>query len=152
MNRLVALKEHQELRGGPGGAGIVTDYLYSAPDAVSYHIDTGTQAVIIGQTRYNLSPGRNWEKTEMPAELRYRFPAFLYSQGATGVTQLGQEQVDGVECDIVVFHLPASDAYFRIWMGTEDLLIRKLTMMAPGHFMTSTYSDFNVPNSIKPPQ
>ncbi|MBI2888202.1 MAG: copper resistance protein CopC [Chloroflexi bacterium] len=152
MNGLAALKERQELRGSSGGAALTTEYTYAAPDAVSFQAEGGPQGVIIGPARYSLTPGQGWGKTELPPQLQYRFPSFRYTQGATDVAVVAREPADGVESDVLAFYQPATGAYFRLWIGVDDHLVRRTTMTAPGHYMTSAYREFNVPNSIVPPQ
>ncbi len=89
---------------------------------------------------------------DAPSTLAYRFPEFSFASGANEIVLLGRETQDGVDCEVVGFVQENSDLYFRLWIGVEDHLVRRLMMMGPGHFMDTSYYDFNVPNAIDAPQ
>jgi hypothetical protein len=42
-------------------------------------------------------------------------------------------------------------AWFRIWVGTSDGLVRRADMRAEGHIMNQTYADLNGPVIVQTP-
>lgn len=152
MNGLRSLREHNEL--GNGGAPVVTEFRYAAPDRMHSIVQTPTvrrETIAIGDRRFDREGSGPWQESPWPAPGGYRWPAFDFASSATEVSVLGREEIDGVDCFVVAFLDPASGARFRLWIGTTDYLIRQQVMMAPGHFMTSVFSDFDAPVTIEEP-
>ncbi len=149
MNKLTALKERQVLRGG-SAASVTYDYRYNAPGSVSGAASDGSDVVIIGSTRYNKA-GSQWNMIEGPSDLAYRFPDYQFTLGAEHVTDLGAEVVDGVPTTILAYDQPGTGYYYRLWVDDANL-VRRIKMVGPSHFMDAQLSDFNVPNTITPPQ
>ena len=153
MGELQSLKERQELRGGPQGGTIHTEFAYASPNAMWLQTDDGAENIIIEHTRYLKAVGADWITLELPEEAGVTYPEFAYiDQTATNIALLGRETVNGVDSYVVSYAMPRLDAYFQAWIGTDDYLVHQLTMMGPSHFMTSYYYDFNVPNDIRPPR
>ena len=67
------------------------------------------------------------------------------------VRLLGQETVDGVPCEVIGFLRPDIPAWFRVWVGVSDGLVRREVMRAEGHLMNHTYVDLNGPISVQQP-
>ena len=153
MNGLRSLREHNEL--GNGGATVVTEFRYAAPDRMHSIVQTPTvhrETIAIGDRRFDREGTGPWQESAWPARGGYRWPAYDFATDATEVTVLGREEIDGVDCFVVAFLDPASGARFRLWIGTTDYLVRQQVMMAPGHYMTSVFSDFNAPVTIEEPE
>ncbi|MBX5445261.1 CopD family protein [Sphaerobacter sp.] len=152
MNGLHSLREHNEL--GNGGATVVTEFRYAAPDRMHSIVQTPTvrrETIAIGDRRFDREGNGPWQESPWPEPGGYRWPAYNFAGSATEVSVLGREELDGVDCFVVAFLDPASGARFRLWIGTTDYLIRQQVMMAPGHYMTSVFSDFNAPVTIEEP-
>ena len=64
---------------------------------------------------------------------------------------IGQDTLDGVPTEIISFFRPDVTAWFRIWVGLSDGLVRRQEMRAEGHIMDHTYSDLNGPLSVQAP-
>jgi hypothetical protein len=67
------------------------------------------------------------------------------------VRLLGSEEVEGAPSRVVAFLRPDLPAWFRIWVGAEDGLVRREQMLAEGHLMDHWYRDFNAPVEIPAP-
>lgn len=152
MNQLRSLREHNELTSG--GPVVVTEFEYAAPDRMRYVVqtDSGTRATVaVGDRRFDRQGDGAWQESAWPSNGGYRWPAYDFADGATEVTVLGREEIDGVDCFVVAFLDPASGARFRLWIGTTDYLIRQEVMMATGHYMKSVFTDFDAPVTIEAP-
>jgi hypothetical protein len=64
---------------------------------------------------------------------------------------VGNEVVDDVPSHIVAFARPDLPAWFRIWVGDADGLVRREEMLAESHLMVHTYSDFDRVGSLAAP-
>ncbi|MSQ28770.1 MAG: CopD family protein [Dehalococcoidia bacterium] len=152
MNRLTAMKERQQLRGS-GGQTSVTEFRYSTPNAAAASGSSGEETVTIGASRFSKGAGGSWTRGESPPEFAFRFPQFPYIDPEdTDFVLLRTEDIGGAVTHVVSYRLPRIDANFVAWIGASDHLIRRLTMLAPGHFMDAEFYDFNVPNDIRAPQ
>lgn len=55
-------------------------------------------------------------------------------------------EIDGVECQLVAFHLPSSvEAWFAFWIEIETATIRQLFMHSVYHYMHWVYYDIDEP-------
>lgn len=150
MNRLTSLREHQTLSSG--GATVTSDYEYVAPDRIHIQVDNGSETIGIGPRRFDRTRLTGWQSSPWVSESGgYRWPNFDYARRATEVTLLGQETVDGVNCWVVTFLDPETEARYTFWIGDRDSLIRRERMVAPGHYMESRLGDFNAPMTIEAP-
>ncbi|MBI2862890.1 MAG: copper resistance protein CopC [Chloroflexi bacterium] len=148
MDRLHTLVEENSLTSG--GPVILTHLEYAAPDRMHITVADDGESYLIGKRRYDRVPGGPWQAGEIPGD-GIRWPDWQYSRVATDVTLLGREELNGVECFVVSFLDPSFNGRYRFWIDTHDYLVRKLTMMATGHYMTSTFSGFDAPISIDAP-
>ena len=153
MNQLQTLHKYNEL--GPGANGYeITEFDYVAPGRVSYiQKRTGHQTIVTHDSRYDLAPGETvWQKTPWPGLQPLVWPDFRWSEQVVDATILGSEVFNGVDCWIVSFRAPVYDAYYELWIGKQDYRVYKEHMIAPGHYMTSIYSNFNAPIEIEAPE
>ena len=55
-------------------------------------------------------------------------------------------EIDGVECQLVAFHLPSAvEAWFAFWIETETATLRQLFMHSVNHYMHWIYFDIDEP-------
>lgn len=55
-------------------------------------------------------------------------------------------EIDGVECQLVAFHLPGTvEAWFAFWIETETATLRQLFMHSVNHYMHWVYYDIDEP-------
>ena len=148
VNSLSSLKEKNILTGGPGGASIITESHYQRPNKLRMMDDKGRESIIIGDERYDKT-GENWTQREFPG---YAFPPLDLFTSPTDVIVIDTEEIGGKKVLVLAYQDPSLSAYFRWWIGADDFLPRKQLMAAPGHHMSSEYSDFDVPNHITPPE
>jgi hypothetical protein len=70
---------------------------------------------------------------------------------AVAVRLLGDQTVDGVPSQVVAFVRPELPAWFRLWVGDTDGIVRWEDMLAEGHVMDHTWGSFNAPVIIEAP-
>jgi hypothetical protein len=69
---------------------------------------------------------------------------------AVAVRLLGSEEMDGAACDVVSLLRPDLPAWFRLWVGKSDGLVRREQMLTEGHLMDHHYAELNAPLDIAP--
>lgn len=106
--------------------------------------------------------GQSWQVTKdgevLPQPtIRYQPPS-EWSSTYSGAQefQLGiTQEIDGEECQIIMFHTPnapgQSEAWFVWWVGTETGQMRKLLMIANQHYMVWHNYNFNEAAPIEAP-
>lgn len=152
MNQLQSLVEDNELSSG--GPMVKTRYEFRAPDRMHFRVESSgsvAETYAIGTQRYDRRDGGAWETNPWPTAGGFRWPDYRFAESASEVTLLGRESVQGAECFVVSFLDARSGARYRIWIGTQDHRVHQYVMMATGHYMTSTFSDFNEPLDIQAP-
>ena len=149
MNKLTSLRERQAIAAG--GTPVTTVYEWAAPDRLRTTSDVGGAMIVVGTRRFDRAGNGQWLENTWPEPGGYRWPQFIFAKTAAEVTLLGREQVDGIDCWVVTFLDTAADARITLWIGVDDSLIRQQRMYAIGHYMQSTFYDFNVPIAIEVP-
>lgn len=149
MNRLQSARERQSISAG--GPPEVVEYQYQAPDCVLMRLADGSETIGIGDRRFTRVAGGAWTTEPWPDTGGFRWPDYQYAEVATGVVLLGEENRDGVRCWVVAFATPGNGARYTFWIGTDDSLVRAIRMIAPGHYMDATLSDFDAPVTITEP-
>jgi len=79
-----------------------------------------------------------------------RVPASDLAREATRIALIGRDH-DGAQPLIEIAFIQPGGIHYRVWAGASDHLVRRYTMMANGHYMTGTYSDFDAPLDIAAP-
>lgn len=153
MERLRSAAMREDLRGAVDGPLIVADYRFFAPDAFEIRV-AGREQVVIGDRSYErLDPAGTWTEGPWPG-LPYTWPKGYYRTfwgDAAAVRLVGTEVVEGVPSRVVAFVLPRLPAWFRLWVGVNDGLVRRQEMRTRGHLMDHTYRDLDATSPIRPP-
>ena len=152
----------QWIADGKGNAAVsehaVTVGDESSPPGFTYRAAGGMEAIVIGSTRWIRLPGDlGWEKQEgattvLPSDWDEEYT------GATGFTILGEETIDGERCQLLAFVAPEltsprrTVAWYLWWVGEETGYVRKEAMSSRLHYMLNTFSDFDVPITLAPPE
>jgi copper transport protein len=152
QQHLISARVHETLRSAEGRPVVVADYRFHAPDGFGFSTN-GSDEVAIGARSYRRdAPTQPWTLTDTGFPFRWPAPYFRQFWGP-GVAAhiIGSDDVDGVPSRIVAFMRPDLPAWFRIWVGDTDGLVRREEMLAEGHLMEHTYSDFDRVPAIAPP-
>ncbi len=152
MNQLQSLVADNELASG--GPVAKTRCEFEAPDRMRFRVGSSgsvAETYAIGTQRYDRQDSGAWETNPWPTAGGFRWPDYRFAESANEVTLLGRESVQGAECFVVRFLDVRSGARYRIRIGTQDHRGHQYVMMATGHPMTSTFSNFNEPLDIQAP-
>jgi copper transport protein len=140
----------ESLRSGPKG-GIVTTWRMAAPNRVTYDINGGGAAVVIGRTRWDRdSASRPWTRSQQIPALRVPQPA--WGDVARNARVLGTGSIGGRPVWIVSFANPTIPAWFTVWIDRKSYRTLRLRMTAAAHFMFHRYLEFDRPLRIVPPR
>lgn len=142
----------EKLRGNADGPTIVATYKFQAPDRAEITVNDSTQ-ILAGLEQFRRTGSGPWDKSTFPAP-GFSWPTGYYRDfwhGAAAVRVLGTETVDGVPSEIIAFVRPDIPAWFRVWVGTSDGLLRRADMRAEGHIMNQAYTQLNGPITVTTP-
>jgi hypothetical protein len=141
---LKTLVWHERLAASPTEV-LHTVYEAVAPHSLSYRIDTGAEAIIIGETRWDRT-GANakWVRSTQDPPVTQPVPYWV------GVSDA---RVIGIRAGVldVTFFDPGTPAWFEA--GIDESTGRTLTlrMIATAHFMQHVYGPFDGPIRLRPP-
>jgi hypothetical protein len=119
-----------------------------APDRLSYRIDGGGAAIIVGSQRWDRQRGR-WRKLEQ-APLELPQPTWGTDKMANAYL-LGAGTVGGEPVWRVSFYDPSGRAWFEAAIAKRTFRTLELTMTATAHFMHQSFSRFDAPLTVRPP-
>jgi len=116
-----------------------------APDRISYRVRGGYDAVIIGHTRWDKSPGGGWVRSAQSIPVRQPSPLWLSAIDAhvLGSTGPGWR---------ITFFDPKTPAWFEIVVDKRTLHTVDLHMTTTAHFMHERYLSFDAPARVVPPR
>jgi hypothetical protein len=118
----------------------VARFLFVAPDRLQYAIEGGSQAVVVGNRRWDrVSASDAW--TESPQH-RVRVMHVPWRRAIDAHV---------VAPDVVTFYDPGTRAWFRVTLQPETSLPTKVLMTGVSHFMVDRFSGFDAPATIEPP-
>lgn len=88
----------------------------------------------------------------MPVPLSWPYGYYQDFWGQPAAARiLSTEEVDGVPSQVIAFLRPELPAWFRVWVGVPDGLVRRQEMLTQGHLMDHTYRAFDEPVRIEAP-
>ncbi len=152
MNSLHGLRETQMLDSG--FSSFAFRFEYAPPDRLHYTFvgpdGRVGEVTIVGGRRFDRE-GSVWRASDLGTP--QRVPGITYGADQRRVRVIGSERVDGADTLVLAFVVPGSslDIHWVLWVGAEDLRIRRYTMMALGHYMRGSYTDFDARIEIAPP-
>ncbi|HWW54996.1 MAG TPA: CopD family protein, partial [Acidimicrobiales bacterium] len=143
-SRLRSVQLHETLASAPDGPMTVADYRFRAPDSFSFTVN-GSQEVDIGARSYRRdTPTASWTAENSGAPFAWPSPYFPEVWGnATAARVVGAGVIDGIPSHIVAFVRPDLPAWFALWIGDADGLVRREEMQAEGHLMSHHYTGFD---------
>jgi copper transport protein len=128
------------------GATVRTIWTEAAPDRLTYTIARGSQAVVIGNRRWDRAQGeKRWRESE---SVVLPLPTPTWGSVVTNAHLLRT----GPKTQVVSFLEPRSPAWFTVTFDRRTLRPIDLDMIAPAHFMHQRYTAFNAPVKIVPPR
>jgi hypothetical protein len=143
----------ERLSGSVGGPAYDSMYKFQAPDRAEITLKDST-TIFVGEQRFQRTGTGPWKTSPFPPP-GFSWPTGYYREfwgAAAAARLLGTETVDGVPTQVIAFVRPDVPAWFRIWVGVSDGLVRREDMRAEGHIMDHTYSELNGAASVTPPK
>jgi hypothetical protein len=131
------------LESSPGHA-VTTHFTVQAPDRLAFAVRGGASARIIGTTRWDRQPGRDWIRSEAP---RSKVPDAFWAPGAEAVYVAGQDRTTSV----LTLVLPNGPTFFRLWVDRATQQVVRLRMITAAHFMSEREYDQNRAPPVVPP-
>jgi uncharacterized membrane protein len=126
-----------------------TIWKLQAPDRLSYRVQGGSEAVIVGPRRWDREDGRGrWIES---AQTPVRQPAPPWPAPFRSARLLGSAVVEGRSVWIVSFADPVTPSWFRIAVDKSTYRTLSADMVATAHFMQERYLDFDAPVVVEPP-
>ncbi|MGH2759095.1 MAG: copper resistance CopC/CopD family protein [Actinomycetota bacterium] len=151
MRRLETLRVSETL--GPADPIVRTEYTFQAPDRMRIEASTRYRTVAIGSTQYQ--QGRAQEQWTVSKDVPPIDAPLLTWLGFEVVAPhiVGADRIEGVETTIVSFFTGdvSNPIWFGLWVDPQ-LIVRRMQMRAPGHFMNQRLYDFDAPVSIQAPR
>ena len=146
IETLDSMRTEQTLSDGVGNS-VNTENEYEAPNMFAYQTSSNASSVAIGKTQWYRQGNEPWTKDQRADVFQFPHTVTTYYTGATEFT-LGRTQVvDGEECQIITFSVPAGPgqgaAWYAWWVGTQTHLLRREAMVADHHYMINHNIDFN---------
>ena len=151
--RLTSARLHETLRSAVGCDPITADYQFQAPGSLAFNVNA-TREVDIGALAYRQDqPSGPWAVENTGVAFSWPSPYFRQAwANATAARVIGADIIDDAPSHIVAFVRPDIPAWFELWVGDTDGLVRREEMWAEGHLMQHDYSGFNAPTAIAPPR
>jgi hypothetical protein len=146
--RLRTLVIHERLASDPTHV-LTTVYREAAPDRLQLASSTGTRAIIVGDRRWDRTPGQPWRESPQ-SPIRSVLPFWVTTP--VNAYLLGSATVAGRAVSVVSFATPQVPAWFTIWIDKRTHRTLELRMTAAAHFMHHRYGPFDAPLTIGPPR
>jgi hypothetical protein len=150
MNALTAYRLSEVLNSGTVTVHAV--YASEVPNRTTWTINNTGTTIWIGTAQYTRdAPGQPWRRQTSPVDT---VPSFVwdYFKPLTNAYVIGQEMLDGVPTTMVASfgNSQSTPIWFMFWIDAAGR-VRKVAMDAPGHFMTDTYTSYDMPVHIVAP-
>ena len=150
MTALKTWRQTEQITDGVGGVSVL-HFEIVRPDRLHYRA-AGSEGIVIGSEQFQrTSPGSPWTRTILPQPFGAS-SIELYLEGAGRSARLGRSgPCDEEVCQVVLWD-SSGGAHLAAWVGRSSKLVYRLLMVAPSHYMTLEFSDFNTPLRIEAPR
>jgi hypothetical protein len=132
------------------GHTLTTSWHVVAPDRLSYDIDNGTSAVIVGRWRWDRPAGSTrWVGSRQ--EPRLALPALPWGTHVQNVYRLNPPAGRRGKFVRLSLYDPSTPAWYEVTLDARSFHIRSVQMVAPSHFMLDDYAAYDLPLRIAAP-
>lgn len=160
MQGVDSARVREELRSEADAAPIVSSYRFAAPDRMRWDVTPASAdgrestRIAIGDTGYltDESEPDGWKTYDWIGE-PFSWPAGFYEEffvDPSAVRMIGTDTIDGTPTSVLAFTQTAYPAWYRLWIDDQDR-IRRLEMLADGHFMNQYFLALDEPVDVRPP-
>jgi len=132
------------------GLGATVDALWKevAPDSFSYRIKRGSDAIVIGNRRWDRDPGTGWKRSTT-----IKSSGFTPPWGSTG--RLANAHILRQQGKTLTISFLGADPSYPAWFTAvverRNLHVLDVRMTAAGHFMRARYLSWNNEVKLEPP-
>jgi cation-transporting ATPase V/Cu+-exporting ATPase len=153
MRALAGVHVHETLTSGATDPMEKIDYRFSAPERMAYTMATGGQVVAIGGTLWSLTPGQGWQRSSYNGG-GGRFSTsswYDWQEYAQSAQLLGEQDLDGQMTAEIALMSPTLPVWFQLRLDLASGHVSSVAMVAGGHFMSDSYSQYGVAQHIAAP-
>jgi hypothetical protein len=145
---LHSLSFTESLASGTGHVSL-SAWRIQAPDRVAYVVKGGWAGIVVGDMRWDKSPGaKDWVSS---AQTRLTQPRPGWVK-VTDAHVLGSTTAHGRPAWRVSFYDPGTPGWFTVLVDKISLRTYQVRMTATAHFMRDDYRSFNTTPAILPPR
>jgi cation-transporting ATPase V/Cu+-exporting ATPase len=151
MQALPGVGVSETLTSGPPDPVERIRYHFAAPDRMAYSVNTGGRVVAIGGTLWSLTPGHGWQRSSYGAGRFSTRSWYDWKEYAQSVQLLDEHELDGRLTADIALMSPTLPVWFQLRVDVSSGRVSEVGMVAGGHFMTDSYSEYATPQHISPP-
>ena len=153
MRSLAGVRVYETLTSGPPHPVEQIHYRFSAPERMEYTVATGGRVVAVGSALWAFTPGQGWQRSSYNgagasfATSRW-YDWQEYDQSAQ---LLNEGDVNGRPTAEIALMSTTLPVWFRLRVDIPSGRVSQVGMVASGHFMSDSYSQYGVAQRIEPP-
>jgi cation-transporting ATPase V len=151
MQALPGVAVDETLTSGPPDPVERIRFHFAAPDRMAYTVNTGGRVVAIGGALWSFTPGHGWRRGSYGAGRFSTRGWYDWKQYAQSVQLLDERDVDGHLTADVALMSPTLPVWFQLRIDVSSGMVSQVGMVAGGHFMTDSYSEYAAPQHIAAP-
>jgi hypothetical protein len=153
MQALPGVSVQETLTSGPPGEIEKIHYRLSAPNRMAYSVNTGARVIIVKGTEWSSTPGHGWQSSvygggSSPFKTSNWYDWGQYDQSIQLLDE--HDTGDRVTADLALMS-PTLPVWFRLHLDVGSGRVSQVGMVAGGHFMSDSYSQYGVAQRIVPP-
>ena len=144
---LHSLSFSEKLSSGPGRT-VLSAWRIQAPDRIAYRVKGGWSRVVVGDRRWDLSPGSAHWVPSAQSRLTQPVPEWV---SVTDAHVLGSTTLHGQPAWRISFFDPGVPGWFDVLIDKSTMRALTVRMVATAHFMRDDFHSFNTTAAILPP-
>jgi hypothetical protein len=152
MQALAGVGVDETLTSGPPGEIEKIHYRLSAPDRMAYSVNTGARVIIVKGTEWSSAPGHGWQRSVYGGGSSFNTRNWYdWGQYDQSIQLIDEHDTGGrISADLALMS-PTLPVWFRVHLDVGSGRVSRVGMVAGGHFMSDSYSQYGVAQQIEPP-
>jgi cation-transporting ATPase V len=151
MRALPGVRVDETLTSGPPDPVERIRYRFAAPDRMAYTVNTGGGVIAIGATLWSITPGHGWQRSSYGGGSFSTRKWYDWSEYDQSAQVLDERDLDGRRVADVALMSPTLPVWFQLSIELSSGMVSRVGMVAGGHFMTDSYSQYAAAQRIAPP-
>jgi hypothetical protein len=155
MRALPGVSVRETLTSGPPDAIEQIHYRLSAPDRMAYSLNTGARVIIIKGTEWSSTPGHGWQSSVYGGGAHSTFKTrnwYDWGQYDQSIQLLDEHDSGGHLTADLALMSPTLPVWFRLHLDASSGRVSQVGMVAGGHFMSDSYSQYGLAQQIVAPR